>query len=245
VTVRLEADGGVAWIVLSRPKALNALSSGLLREARDLLARACQDDEVQAVAVTGEGRLFSAGIDLAEVASAATPAEAQRPFQALRVFIGEMLDCKKPVIAVLNGPAVAGGAEIAVAADLTLAVEGAYLQWPELRWGLIPPVLASIASYTAPQAIASLIIAMDRVDPYTARSLGLVSSVHKTLEEARERAKTIAGTLAGAGKTPVAILLEELRRPKRRALELARELERLAASEELVRRARAFLEGKS
>jgi len=244
VSVRFEKDCGVAWIILSRPEALNALDTQALRRSRELLSEACGDDEIVLAVFTGEGRFFSAGIDLGEVAAAQSPSEAQRPFQALRVLIGEMLDCKKPVAALLNGPAVAGGAEIALAADLTLAVEGAYLQWPELKWGLIPPVLATVARRGAPQALSSAIFLMDRVDARTAYSLGLVSHVYSTLEEAHAAIRGLAGTLRGAGRTAVALVLEQVRSGKRGAVELGRELERLAASEELIRRAREFVESR-
>ena len=112
MSVKVEKSNGVAWIILSRPAQLNALDTQTLRRVMDALREACQSGEERVVAITGEGRLFSAGIDLVEVSEAKSPSEAQRPFRSLRILIDEILSCKKPVVAVLNGSAVAGGAEL-------------------------------------------------------------------------------------------------------------------------------------
>ncbi|MEB2836925.1 MAG: enoyl-CoA hydratase/isomerase family protein [Desulfurococcales archaeon] len=237
--VRGERSRGVYWIVLSRPEKLNSLDTQTLEEARRILQEACGDPEVRVVAITGEGRLFSAGIDLGEVASAAGPAEASRPFRALGDLIGAMLDCAKPVVAVLNGPAVAGGAELAAAADLAYAVEGAWLQWPEVKWGLIPPVAASLP--LPPPLKARLVVAAEKLDAPEALRHGLLSGVYPSMEEARGAVEALAGLIEEAGWEAVEAALEAVRRPKRAAVELASRLVGLASSERLIEKARAFI----
>jgi enoyl-CoA hydratase/carnithine racemase len=240
--VRKERSGKVEWLVLNRPEKLNSLDTATLEEASRLLGEACASDEILLIALRGEGRLFSAGIDLGEVASSKSPEEASRPFRALGALMEAMLDCGKPVVALLNGPAVAGGAELAVTADIAYAVKGAWIQWPEVRWGLIPPMLVSLP--LPPQAKARLALAADKIGAEEALSLGLLAGVYDTLEEAVKAVEGLAGLVDEAGPEAVAAILEPLRRPKRQAVELAPRLVALASSMRLVEKARAFIESR-
>lgn len=242
--LEVNVRGGVAWVTLRRPDKLNSLSTGLLDSLRSTLLTLCQSPEPRLVAITGEGRFFSAGVDLEEVAAAGSPEEAARPFRALRLAIEAILNCSRPVVALLNGPAVAGGAELALAADAAYAVEGAWLQWPELAWGLIPPVLSSIAGSLGPGLASRLIVAMERLPAGEAASAGLLAGVYPTLEEARGAVEGLAAGLGQASPEAVEAALEAVRAAKRGALPLAERLEALAASPELVERARRFLESR-
>jgi len=242
--VRVELRGRVAWIVFSRPGKLNSLSSGLLREARLALERHCRGENSWAVAFTGEGRMFSAGVDLEEVASAKTPGDAARPFMHLHLLLAEMLECGKPVYAVLNGPAIGGGAEIALAADYAVALEGAWLQWPEVRWGLLPPMLTALARYRGDARLTLLAASMERVSPAEARALGLVAATALTQAEAELLVDSTAEALAAAPRQVTRTLLDAGRAWKREGLALARRLSELAASRELVEKAREFLARK-
>ncbi len=238
--VRVEVGGGVYWVVLSRPERLNSLDSATLASVEGALGESCGRGDVAVVALTGEGRFFSSGIDLAEVASAAGPGEASRPFKALAGVLGAMLSCPKPVVAVLNGPAVAGGAELAVAADLVYAVRGSWLQWVEARWGLVPPVLASLS--IPEQVKARLALAAERVSAEEALRYGIIAGVYGSVEEARGAVEALARLAGEAGPEALGAILEAVRRPKRGALALAEKLVGLAESEALIARAKAFLE---
>jgi len=237
--VRRERSGRVEWLVLNRPEKLNSLDTATLEEASRILGEACASEEALVVAIRGEGRFFSAGIDLGEVASSSSPEEASRPFRALGALMEAMLDCGKPVVALLNGPAVAGGAELAATADLAYAVRGAWIQWPEVRWGLIPPMLTSLP--LPPHAKAMLALASGKVGAEQALSLGLLAGVYDTLEEALKAVEGLAALFEEAGPEAVTVMLEPLRRPKRQAVELASRLVALATSMRLVEKARAFI----
>ncbi len=244
MTVESRVESGVYWLVIRRPEKLNSLDSETLRLLRLGLREACRVEEASVVAVTGEGRFFSAGVDLAEIAAAKTPAEAARPFMHLQLLIGEVLDCGKPVYAVLNGPAVAGGAEIALAADHSVAVENAWLQWPELRWGLLPPMLLALAQHRGDARLLHLAYTMERVPAREALGLGLVSTIAPGVEDARRLVEEAAGTLSKAPRAAVRSLLEAGRTWKREGHSLARRLTELAQSHDLIEKARAFIEKK-
>jgi len=128
-TVDLKVDGGVAWITLNRPDALNAWTRELGRELLAALEHAADSDEVRAVVLTGSGRAFSSGADLK---SSIEPGEDGEPdvLSALRDLFNPLLlrvrTLPKPVVAAVNGPAVGIGCSLAIAADLVIAAESAY-----------------------------------------------------------------------------------------------------------------------
>ena len=244
MVVEATVDHGVYWVRLNRPGKLNSLDSRTLREARGHVARACRDPDVVLVAITGEGRFFSAGIDLSEVAGAKTVDDAARPFTHLSLLIAEILDCQKPVAALVNGPAVAGGAELVLAADYSVAVEDAWLQWPEVRWGLVPPLLLSLAAHRGDPRLHWLAASMERVPAPQAVDLGLLSTVAPGAGEARRALEEVAESLRGAPRSLVRSLLDESRRWKRQGHGLMKRLIDLARSTELIEKARRFLEEK-
>ena len=128
-TVDFRLEGGVAWITLNRPDALNAWTRELGRELLAALDQAAQDDAIRAVVLTGAGRAFSSGADLK---SSIEPGENGQPdvLSALRDVFNPMLlrvrTLPKPVVAAVNGPAVGIGCSLAIAADLVIAAESAY-----------------------------------------------------------------------------------------------------------------------
>ncbi|MGV0768724.1 enoyl-CoA hydratase/isomerase family protein [Mycobacterium syngnathidarum] len=140
-------DGRVQWLCLNRPEVLNALNGALLTELRDAIADASADPDVWVIALTGAGRAFSAGGDLKFVlgerdGSASGPekpaiddmdgvAISVETFAALR-------ECPKPVIAAVNGPAVAGGFELLLFCDVIFAAESASFADGHSKYGLLP-----------------------------------------------------------------------------------------------------------
>jgi len=130
---------GVVWLTLNRPDALNALNRQLLRDLREAIEAIKGDEGARVVVITGKGRAFSAGADLAEVkgliqdpmAMASFLEEVRESFNAL-----EALD--RPVIAAINGYALAGGLELVMVCDLAIAAESALLGDAHLNYGLLP-----------------------------------------------------------------------------------------------------------
>jgi enoyl-CoA hydratase/carnithine racemase len=133
-------EDGVAWLRINRPEVLNAISPALLSEMKDALEKAGKDDEIGVVVLTGEGRAFSAGVDLKSLGD--RKLEGGRVGPILDDPAREMLDIiqtmPKVVIAMVNGYCFTGALEIVLACDLIIAAEEAKLGDTHTRWGIRP-----------------------------------------------------------------------------------------------------------
>ena len=138
-TLRFEARGRVALITLDRPERLNAISARMMDEVESALDSVAEDDDFRAVVVCGAGRAFCSGYDLKD--DAATPAA---DADAWRVRLERDLDfllrfwsLPKPTIAAVHGYCLAGGCELAMSCDITIAEEGCRFGEPELKFGSV------------------------------------------------------------------------------------------------------------
>lgn len=137
-TVKVEREESTLWIVLNRPHRLNAFNDVLLEELADSLDTAERDSSVKCVVITGEGdRAFSAGADVTMFPKA-TPAKAEQFSRLGQKVFGRIEEMAQPVIASINGFALGGGLEMALACDFRVAAEHAELGSPEIILGLIP-----------------------------------------------------------------------------------------------------------
>jgi enoyl-CoA hydratase len=137
-TLELATDGGVATLRLNRPKALNALDAATLAELGAALDQLAGEPSVRALVVTGAGeRAFCAGADIAAM-SAMTGEEGHAYGRLGHAVLGRLDDLGIPVVAAVNGVALGGGCELALACDLIVAGERARLGLPEITLGLIP-----------------------------------------------------------------------------------------------------------
>jgi enoyl-CoA hydratase/3-hydroxyacyl-CoA dehydrogenase len=137
-TVKVEREQSILWIVLNRAHRLNAFNDVLLEELGDALETAERDTSVRCVIITGEGdRAFSAGADVTMFPKA-TPAKAEEFSRLGQKTFGKIEEMSKPVIAAINGFALGGGLELALACDFRIAAEHAELGSPEIGLGLIP-----------------------------------------------------------------------------------------------------------
>jgi len=135
--------GPAAWITLNRPDKLNALNEALVRGVREAVARAADDDEVRVVVLTGAGRAFSAGFDIAEEVEQKLES-AQDWHRVLSTDVAmtmEVWSLPKPVIAAVRGWCLAGGCELAMACDLIVCTQDACFGEPEIRYGSGPVTL--------------------------------------------------------------------------------------------------------
>lgn len=141
-----EHRGAAAWIRLNRPEALNSLNDAMVRGLEESIERARADDHVRALVVTGNGRAFCAGGDLKAIRELADTDP--RGSQGFLLDVGRALESlerfPKPVIAAVNGLAMAGGLEIVLSCDLVVAVETAPMGDAHSNYGLIPGGGASI-----------------------------------------------------------------------------------------------------
>lgn len=134
----LEKDQGVATIKINRPKKLNALNIQTIRELGQAVDENLQDDDVIGIIITGEGdKAFAAGADVAEF-SEYTPSQAKELAQNTLQVLHNIENAPKPIMAAINGFALGGGCELAMACHLRVATSNARLGQPEVGLGLIP-----------------------------------------------------------------------------------------------------------
>lgn len=204
-TITLERDGAIAVLTLNRPQVRNALNNCMIGELRHALTSLEEERDVRSVVLTGSGdRAFAAGADIGELAalpSALVGAAQARSGQALTLQIERS---RLPVIAAVNGFALGGGCELALACDIRIAGDNAKFGQPEVTLGLMP-------GYGGTQRTARLLgrgMAMylcltgEMIDAGEAHRIGLVQRVVPPGELMPE-AKRIAETIAA--KAPLAI----------------------------------------
>jgi len=137
-TVKIEREQSALWITLNRPHRLNSFNDVLIEELADALDTAEKDQSIRCVVLTGDGdRAFSAGADVTMFPKA-TPVKAEEFSRAGQNVFGKIEQMSKPVIAAINGFALGGGLELALACDFRVAAEHAELGSPEIVLGLIP-----------------------------------------------------------------------------------------------------------
>ena len=139
----VEQDGGVLVVTLNRPKVLNALNAALIGELDAVVAGAETDAAVRAVVITGAGRAFAAGADVAELATD-SPAEAYARARRTQHVFARIERLGAPVIAAVNGFALGGGCELAMACAIRLASTAATFGQPEINLGLMPGYGATV-----------------------------------------------------------------------------------------------------
>jgi enoyl-CoA hydratase len=202
-TIRIHREGGVALITIDRAEKRNALNAQVRAELLAALDELRADPGSRVLVITGAGdRAFVAGADIAEFAER-TPLEQRDTMDTRRVF-EEIAAYPKPVIAMINGFALGGGCELALACDLRIASDAARLGQPEINLGLLPggggtqrlPRIAGMG-----QAMF-LILSGELIDAAEAHRIGLVDRVFPAAE-LRTRTMEIATSMAG--RSPVAL----------------------------------------
>jgi enoyl-CoA hydratase len=205
--ITISRENGVAVVTVDRAEALNALNATELTELRDGLRGLAEDDEVHAVVLTGAGeRAFVAGADIKEMSDMGV--EEARAWSELGHEVARLLEMMpKPTIAAINGFALGGGCELALACDIRYASSAAKLGQPEVSIGIIP---GWGGTQRLPRVVGigrakELIMTGRLVDAEEALRIGLVNAVfapeellEKTLELARDLAAKSPLVLAAA-----------------------------------------------
>ncbi len=179
--IAMENKGNTATLKLNRPEKLNAINEKMIEELRTEIARISQKPEVRVLVITGAGRAFCSGADVADMAKAATgaPAKVRSWTQMAHKLIDAITNLEKPVIAKVNGLAVGIGCSLALSADIIIASENAFFSLIFSKIGLIPD---GGSSYHLPRLIGlakakELIFTARRIDSKEAEELGLINSV--------------------------------------------------------------------
>jgi enoyl-CoA hydratase len=134
----VQQNNGIATLTFNRPGSLNALNSGTLRELHDALKRVAEDENIRILILTGAGdKAFIAGADITEIQKL-SPLAARKFAQLGQAVISQLQQLPIPVIAAVNGYALGGGCEMALACDFIYAADTATFGLPEIRLGIIP-----------------------------------------------------------------------------------------------------------
>ena len=247
-TLLVERDGAVLLVTFNRPKVLNALNSQTVADLREAMHEAARDASVRAIVLTGAGdKSFVAGADINELV-ALSPTEAQahgRAGQAVFDFIEQM---GKPVIAAINGFALGGGCELAMACTIRIAADTARLGQPEINLGLIPGYAGSqrLPRLVGKGRALEYLLSGDMIPAARAYEIGLVNKVVPAAD-LLTTAKSLATSLASKAPLAVRYILQAVNHgldmPLRDAQHLEATLFGLAASTDDMREGtRAFLD---
>jgi enoyl-CoA hydratase len=196
-----ESKRGIAVITFNRPDALNALNSALIQEFSHALDIVAEDQETRALILTGAGeKAFVSGADINELAKL-TPLEAKRFSQAGHSVFAKLQNLSIPVIAAVNGYALGGGSEIALACDFIYASENARFGLPEITLGLIPGFGGTqrLPRLIGQNLAKELIFTGKIISAEEARAMGIVNNVYAQ-ESLMEEALKTANSIAAKGK---------------------------------------------
>ena len=196
----------VGTITLDRPERRNALSLSLLNELSGQLDEWATDDHVAVVVITGGEDFFCAGLDLDLQSGFTAKTRASYSDACLRAY-GTMLDYRKPTIAAIGGPALGGGCDIAVFADIRVGSENSVYGFPQVKFGLTP-YFSPLWRIVGISQVKLLTLTGDRIDAYEALRIGLVDRLAPAgtvVEAATAIARSIADTT-----TPSAVNNKEM-----------------------------------
>ncbi len=247
-----ERHGPVLLLTLDRPEVRNALSLTLREELSAALTEAAGDASIRVVVITGRGPAFCAGVDLDELAASAgqPPAAALADSRALADLFRQIIDLPQPVIAAVNGAAVAGGAGLVNACDIALAAASARFGYTEARIGFVPAIVAALlVRQVGDKAARRLLLGADLIDATEALRIGLITEVVPD-DELLARALDAAGRLARNAPGSLAVTKELLSRLHGLELDAAIDLAVTAnasrrSAPELAEGVRAFLEKRA
>ena len=193
--VKLERQGHVALITIDRPEALNALNSQVLTDLDEVLDRVEADEEIYVAVLTGAGRSFVAGADIAEMKDFTSSDGKRFGVHGGNVFL-KLENLSKPVIAAVNGFALGGGCELSMACDIRLASEKAKFGQPEVGLGITPGFGGTqrLPRIVGVSKAMELILTAKVIKADEAKAIGLVSEVYppeELLPKAMELAEAI------------------------------------------------------
>ena len=200
--VRCRVEGAVARITLDRPEH-NLLNEAMLRELASGVETVAEKGAVKIIVLDAAGKVFSGGVDIGEY----TP---DRAFQMLDAFQGAciaMVEARQPVLVVLDGPAIGGGAELAAFGDLLVATPRARFALPEITIGMFPPLASTMFPHImGPKRALELVLTGEAITAERAHEMGLVNrllpetQLQAGVNELIARITTHSGAVLGMAK---------------------------------------------
>ncbi len=178
--IRTSFEDGIIWVTLNRSDIKNAFNDEFIMELTDIFHGICEDPGVRAAVLTGEGDVFSAGADLNWMKRMAgfSMAENVEDSNRMAMMFESISTCSKPVVGVINGPAIGGGLGLVSVCDISISRSDAYFMFSEVKLGLIPAVISPyVIRRIGPIKAKELFLTGERFDAYEAHRIGLVDYV--------------------------------------------------------------------
>jgi enoyl-CoA hydratase/carnithine racemase len=210
--LQVDRQGAIAIWTIKRPEAKNALDHATLNELAFAVAEAGRDRAIRAAVLTGDGHTFVSGGDLRELRGKNTPQDAERFSDLGWDLCRAMAELPLPIICAMPGPAIGGGAELALACDMRVADVRAKISFKQVRmgittaWGTVPRLVALVGAGTA----ARLLYTSQEMNAAEAKLIGLVDEVTEN-GQARTTALAWAADVADASPRAVADMKRLLR----------------------------------
>lgn len=201
----LSISEGVATLTINRPESLNALNTETLAELKHIFGQVINDASIKGIILTGSGeKAFVAGADIKELAEL-NQAKAIEMAQTGQQIYKTIEDCPKPVIAAVNGFALGGGCELAMACHIRIATENAKFGQPEVNLGIIPGYGGTqrLTQLVGRGKALELIMTTDFISAQEAKAIGLVNHVVANRDELMEMATKMMTKILS--KSPIAI----------------------------------------
>ena len=201
--IKLEQQGHIALMTIDRPEALNALNSQVLTDLDQVLNQIEANEEIYIVVLTGAGRSFVAGADIAEMKDFSAIDGKRFGARGGEIFL-KLENLSKPVIAAINGFALGGGCELAMACDIRLASEKAKFGQPEVGLGITPGFGGTqrLPRIVGVSKAMELILTGKVIGAAEAQSMGLVSAVYPA-EELMPKAMELAEAICANAQIAV------------------------------------------
>jgi enoyl-CoA hydratase len=196
-TIMVEKKEGIGYLTLNRPEVRNAFNQEMIDEIREALCAIDKDEEIRVLIITGAGKAFQAGADIAEL-SVMAPMDILRWNEGIVRINAGLEKLRQPVIAAINGAAMGGGLELAISCTLRVMAESAKMALPEVKLGIIP---GTGGTQRLPRLIgkgraAELLLTGEAISAEEAYRIGLVNRVvpdGEVVEAAQEMARKIMG----------------------------------------------------
>ena len=243
----LEVADRIATLTVNRPDKLNALNDATIAELGQAIDQIRVDDSIGGVIITGAGRAFVAGADISELSSQ-TPVLAKARARGGQDVFRRIETCPKPVIAAVNGFALGGGCELAMACHIRIASDAAKFGQPESKLGLLPGYGGSqrLPRLVGKGRAVQLLITGEMIDAAEAYRIGLVNKV-TTTNDLMTTAKEMMRIILANGPLAVALCIEAIDRGLEMSLDEGLILEAnhfglLAATDDMREGTRAFME---
>jgi enoyl-CoA hydratase len=237
----------IAVVSINNPP-MNCLSGELLISLDSTIRELNENRKVKVIIITGEGRLFATGADIAEMGRCATAEEAKRMSQLGQQVLLNIENSSKPVIAAINGFCLGGGLELALSCHIRIASEKAVFGMPEIYLGMIPAFGGSyrLTRISGSSRALQMILTGDKIKSGEALAIGLVNMLFPG-ETLMEEAKKLAGRMTGKSSASMRLVLKSILEGSCRNIDEAMEIESAGVAElynmhDLVEGVHAFLE---